>query len=78
LENVTFEAGQTYYLVVDGYAAADAGNFTMCFESACPADLDGDGSLGVSDLMLLLEGYGTQFQVSHLLEFTAVFGDACE
>jgi hypothetical protein len=78
LEDVVFQSGQTYYLIIDGYGPADAGNFTLCFENDCPADLNNDEALTVADLILLLRGFGVQFQVGHLMEFISVFGGVCE
>lgn len=77
LEEVIFEAGQTYFIVVDGYGVTDVGGFSLCFETACPGDLNNDGFVRVHDLLLFLQGFGHQFSVSQLLEFTALFGTAC-
>lgn len=78
LEDVIFEAGQTYYLVVDGYGMTDVGDFNLCFETDCAGDLDNDGSVQVSDLLLFLQGFSVQFDVTHLLELTSVFGTVCD
>jgi hypothetical protein len=77
LEGVVFEQAKTYFLVVDGYGANDAGNFTLCFEKECPADLNNDEVLGAQDLMIFLEGFGIQFQVEHLMSFVAQYGASC-
>lgn len=77
LDDVVFEAGSTYYIVVDGYGAADSGQFTMCFEKECPADLNNDGTLGTGDLLIMLKGFGGQFHVEQLMAFIAAFGDEC-
>lgn len=78
LENVIFEAEHTYFLVIDGYGMTDHGGFTLCFENDCPGDLDNNGHVQVADLLYLLQGFGIQFEVSHLLEFTGYFGSDCE
>jgi YVTN family beta-propeller protein len=77
LEGVVFEQDKTYFIVVDGYGATDAGNFTLCFEKECPADLNNDEVLGAQDLMIFLEGFGIQFQVEHLMSFVAQYGASC-
>lgn len=77
LENVVFQAGTTYYIVVDGYGEHDHGEFSLCFETACPGDLDNNGTVQVPDLLLFLQGFGIQFNTEHLLEFTAQFGANC-
>lgn len=77
LEDVAFEAGTTYYIVIDGYGSADAGSFTLCFDGPCPEDLDGNGALESADLLLLLDGFGVQFDMGHVLEFLAAFGLPC-
>lgn len=78
LENVVFEAGETYYIVVDGYGSADSGSFTMCFENVCSGDLNGDGGVDVADLLLLLSGFGTQYDTADLLMFLAALGENCQ
>ena len=77
LEGVIFEAGQTYYIVVDGYGTTDLGDFSLCFETDCAGDLDNNGYVRVSDLLLFLQGFGLQFDVDQLLDFTAQFGTNC-
>jgi len=77
LENVVFEAGQTHFIVIDGYGALDAGDFTLCFETDCPGDLNNDGFVRIHDLLLFLQGFGAQFSVGELLEFTSLFGTDC-
>ena len=77
LEDVVFEAGQTYYIVVDGYGTTDVGEFSLCFETDCAGDLDNDSYVRVSDLLLFLQGFGLQFDVDQLLDFTAQFGTNC-
>jgi hypothetical protein len=77
LENVIFEAGETYYIVVDGYGSTDVGDFSLCFETNCPGDLNNDGLVQVPDLLLFLQGFGIQFNTEHLLDFTAQFGTNC-
>jgi hypothetical protein len=77
LENVVFEADQTYFIVIDGYGALDAGDFTLCFETDCPGDLNNDGFVRIHDLLLFLQGFGAQFSVGELLEFTSLFGTDC-
>ena len=77
LEDVIFEAGHTYYIVVDGYGTTDVGDFSLCFETDCAGDLDNDGYVRVSDLLLFLQGFGLQFDVNQLLDFTAQFGTNC-
>lgn len=78
LENVVLEAGQTYFLIIDGYGAMDQGDFTLCFESDCPGDLDNDGHVQLSDLLIFLQGFAWQFDTADLLEFTGLFGAACD
>jgi hypothetical protein len=78
LENVTFETGHTYYIIIDGWGAADRGNFSMCFENECPGDLNGDSLINVSDLLIFLTGFGTQFDTADLLEFLSLVGENCD
>jgi YVTN family beta-propeller protein len=77
LENVAFEAGTTYHIVVDGFGTADAGAYTVCFDVECPEDLDASGTQDTADLLLLLDGFGGQFDVSHVLAFIAAYGLPC-
>jgi len=78
LENVIFAAGQTYYIVVDGYGSTDSGDFSLCFEKDCPGDLDNDGFVRIPDLLLFLQGFGDQFNIGQLLDLTSDFGTDCD
>jgi YVTN family beta-propeller protein len=78
LEDVTFEEGETYFIVIDGYGTSDFGHFSLCFENDCPGDFDGDAVITVSDLLFFLTGYGNQFDSADLLEFLAWFGTNCD
>ena len=63
LQNVTLVAGQTYFIAVDGYGPTDKGPFERCFDFSCYSDLSHDGLIGTADLMLLLVGFGTQYNL---------------
>jgi YVTN family beta-propeller protein len=78
LDDVTFEAGSTYFIVVDGYNAASKGHFILDFENECPGDFNGDAVITVSDLLFFLTGYGNQFDSADLLQFLAWFGNECD
>jgi hypothetical protein len=56
----------------------DRGDFTLCFETDCPGDLDNDGHVQLSDLLIFLQGFSWQFDTADLLEFTGLFGNACD
>jgi len=56
------EAGVTYYIRVSGLEGADGAYILdmTCSEVApCPADLDGDGNVGINDFLDLLGQWGT-------------------
>ncbi len=78
LENVTFQADLEYFIVIDGWGTNDKGAFTLCFENQCPGDINGDLVVNVSDLLLFLSGFGTQFDTPDLLEFLALIGEICD
>ncbi len=77
LEDVYFQAGMEYYIVIDGWGANDKGEFMLCFENECPGDLNGDQLINVSDLLVFLTGFGSQFDTPDLLEFLSVIGEVC-
>ncbi|MBU3727777.1 MAG: hypothetical protein FGM37_00785 [Phycisphaerales bacterium] len=56
-------AGQTYYICVGGFATGTVINGNLNISgpegSPCPADYDGDGNVGGSDLTTLLAAWGT-------------------
>ncbi len=41
---------------------------------ACPLDLDGDGTVGISDLLALLAGWGSPWTIGDLLDLLAAWG----
>ena len=55
--------GCTYSIATNYDAGADYDDGTCLFDSSdsnlCPNDIDGDGNVAVSDLLLLLSSYGT-------------------
>jgi hypothetical protein len=56
------EAGVTYYIRVSGMEGGDGAYILdmSCTEVApCPADLDGDGNVGINDFLSLLGQWGT-------------------
>ncbi|MCB0762943.1 MAG: YncE family protein, partial [Flavobacteriales bacterium] len=77
LEDVTFELGNTYYIIIDGWGAGDSGNFTMCFENDCPGDMNGDLIININDLLIFLSGMGGQFDTDDLMDFLGEFGSLC-
>lgn len=62
---------------VVGIARGNAGTFgfRLQFEADCPADLDGDGEIGGSDLAILLAAWGTPDPVADLSGDGTVGGD---
>ena len=60
---VPMSPGCTYPTASNYDANADYDNGSCIFDStgsnACPNDIDGDGTVAVSDLLLLLSSYGT-------------------
>ena len=78
LENVTFEEGNTYYIVIDGYGPDSFGNYKICFENECPGDMNGDGVVNAYDLLILLSAFGQQFDTSSVLDFLDVVGQYCD
>jgi hypothetical protein len=59
---IELNAGTTYYIAVGGFNAAAVGPFNVEITGPsappCPADLNGDGSVGGADLGLLLGNWG--------------------
>ena len=43
----------------------------------CPGDLNGDSVIDVSDILIAIDGFGTDYQVEDILEVLAHFGSAC-
>ena len=43
----------------------------------CPGDLNGDSVVDVSDILIAIDGFGTDYQVEDILEVLAHFGSAC-
>jgi DNA-binding beta-propeller fold protein YncE len=78
LDEVTLYADHDYYIVIDGYGATDHGDFILCFDVSCTSDLTQDGIINVSDLLILVAGFGSQYDTSFLLLFLADFGQVCE
>jgi hypothetical protein len=77
INDVTLQAGQTYYFVVDGYGEADKGNYELCFNFFCSSDFNEDGIISVSDLTIFIGGFGTEYNLSDLLVFLGDFGNTC-
>jgi YVTN family beta-propeller protein len=77
LQNVTLAAGHTYYIVVDGYGPADRGAFQLCFDLWCFSDFNQDGLVGYADLVLLMAGFGIQYDMNALIWFLADYGQVC-
>ena len=77
LQDVTLVAGQTYFIIVDGYGPTDKGPFELCFDFSCFSDLNHDGLIGTADLMLLLVGFGTQYNLESLMWFLADHSQTC-
>ena len=65
-----------YWIVVEGFSAADAGPVDLHVTSACkcPWDLDGDGNVGVGDLLILLANWSNPYDVADLLRMLAAWG----
>ena len=78
LQDVTLVAGQTYFIIVDGYGPTDKGPFELCFDFSCFSDLNHDGLIGTADLMLLLVGFGTQYNLESLMWFLADHSQTCQ
>ena len=55
--------GGTYWLVIGPIAFSDAAecgaNYTATVSLDCPADLDGDGEVGIEDFLIVIGGWGT-------------------
>jgi subtilisin family serine protease len=43
----------------------------------CPGDLNGDSVVDVSDILIAIDGFGTDYQVEDILDVLAHFGSAC-
>ena len=43
----------------------------------CPGDLNGDSVIDVSDILIAIDGFGTDYQVEDILDVLAHFGSAC-
>jgi hypothetical protein len=62
--NFTAQCGVTYYVSLGAFGAAQFGTGTVTVTQSgtcpqpCPADLDGDGSVGPADLAILLGQWG--------------------
>ncbi|MBL7941869.1 MAG: hypothetical protein JNM00_03845, partial [Flavobacteriales bacterium] len=78
LEDISLSSGHTYYIVVDGFGSADKGQFQMCFDMHCASDITGDGIVNVQDLLVLVTGYGSTYNLGDLLQFLGDFGAVCD
>ena len=78
LEQVEFQAGQEYYIIVDGFNETSRGDFILCFEQECPGDLNSDGVINTIDLLTLLSGSPIQLNTTTILEFLSDFGFDCD
>lgn len=43
----------------------------------CPGDFNGDNTVDVEDVLTVIEGWGTDYQVEDLLEVLAMYGTSC-
>ncbi|MFT4678992.1 MAG: hypothetical protein ACJAV7_002241 [Flavobacteriales bacterium] len=50
----------------------------LCFENDCPGDMKRDVMSHKSDLLLILTGFGSQFDTTNLLEFLSQIGEYCD
>lgn len=57
-------------------AIVDMGAYEFCHPDICPWDLDDDGMVGASDLLLLLANWGDPYGAAELLALLAAWG-AC-
>lgn len=46
-------------------------------DPVCPGDLNGDSVVDVSDILIAIDGFGTDYEVEDILEVLAYFGSAC-
>ncbi len=62
--------------IANGSSADSNGNGIPdeCDESACSGDIDGDGDADVDDVLAIINGFGTKYDVDDLLNTIADFG----
>ena len=46
-------------------------------DPVCPGDLNGDSVVDVSDILIAIDGFGTDYEVEDILEVLAYFGSTC-
>jgi YVTN family beta-propeller protein len=77
IDDIVLTNNHTYYFVVDGFGVEDKGDYELCFDFYCSSDLNEDGMISTADLAIMISGFGSIYQVSHLIDLLSDFGNAC-